>query len=613
MKPIFGHVKPDDPEREITQKDQFNTDEVTLSETLVRESLQNSNDARRPEISKIQVRIALQESQPQHSEFWKSLFSELKPHLDACSIPLEGVNLQEPRILSIEDFGTTGLTGNAYGKDESNFQDFWRRVGRSHKGSDKSGSWGLGKIVFPASSKIRTFFGLTVRNNDPTATPLLMGQTVLRYHDVGSTRYDPLGLFAEQSSINEHPFRVPSSDKALIDRFIEACGLTRKSEPGLSIAIPFVRDEITDVKNLIPFVVRNYFFPILTGNLEVEIGGEQINEQSLDEFARKHGGPTLSDGHLIRFIRDMHQIRNGTPSLELPLSWTSQTIDAALGEESLKKLREAYAGRQMIHVRAPISLTPKAGGIQSGHFDLFLRQAEPGAKVTPLFVRGSITVPGESQFFPSKQAFAALVASDGVVSKFLRDAENPAHTRWNGQAERLQENWKSASIRLSQIRHSLRGLYESLAQAVDRIEEDALRDILAVKGSGVTQESKSKPIIRPRVIPKIEPRPKAFNLVKAGSGFLVKSSKNLAAQQLPLSLRIKAGYDVVRGDPFKKHSPFDFDFQKSGELVVSANGATWSAVAANEIQIEASELGFEVRVEGFDTRRDLKLRVGSGS
>src|SRR5436305_1999742 len=81
-------------------------------------------------------------------------------------------------------------------KDDSNMKDFWRRVSRSHKGGDKDGSWGLGKIVFPASSKIRTFFGFTVRNDDENLTPLLMGQAVLRHHVLKGIEYAPIGLFS---------------------------------------------------------------------------------------------------------------------------------------------------------------------------------------------------------------------------------------------------------------------------------------------------------------------------------------------------------------------------------------------------------------------------------
>jgi hypothetical protein len=58
-----------------------------------------------------------------------------------------------------------------------------------------------------------------------------------------------------------------------------------------------------------------------------------------------------------------------------------------------------------------------------------------------------VTLPNEEINFRNRKAFAALVAPDGPVSQFLRDAENPAHTSWNGNAEKLTRNWRAAGSR----------------------------------------------------------------------------------------------------------------------------------------------------------------------
>src|SRR6266446_6036869 len=147
MVPIFRRVDPDAEEQELTQEDQFNTDEVTLAETLVRESLQNSTDAPANGANgAVRVRFDVTEPSLENAEFWRPLLNPLHAHLVAAGIDTAGIDYGLPRLLTIEDFGTSGLTGSYDTKDDSNFQDFWRRVGRSHKGGDKGGSWGLGKI-----------------------------------------------------------------------------------------------------------------------------------------------------------------------------------------------------------------------------------------------------------------------------------------------------------------------------------------------------------------------------------------------------------------------------------------------------------------------------------
>src|SRR5262249_26969705 len=157
-----------------------------------------------------------------------------------------------------------------------------------------------------------------------------------------------------------------------------------------------------------------------------------------------------------------------------------------------------------------------------------------------------------------RQAFAALVATGEPVAAFLRDAENPAHTRWNGNAEKLGENWRAAPGKLTQIRNSLRALYDVLAQATERTEVDALVSILSVKASGPSSATpRRQPVVTPPQIPVLKPSPKIFGVSKLRNGFSVRAGKDLQPAQLPVRIKVRVGYDLTRGDPFKRHSPFD--------------------------------------------------------
>jgi hypothetical protein len=80
-----------------------------------------------------------------------------------------------------------------------------------------------------------------------------MGEALLKHHSIGGSPYHPIGYFAVR---NRTGFRVPSEDPAFIDEFRVAAAVTRTTEPGLSIAIPFVRDDIA-LGDMVPYVVRN--------------------------------------------------------------------------------------------------------------------------------------------------------------------------------------------------------------------------------------------------------------------------------------------------------------------------------------------------------------------
>lgn len=603
MQLLFREKKADEVEQEVTQRDQFNTDEVGLVATLVREPHQNSLDAKSAgNTGAVKTRIRIVEPREGTREFFHSIFSGLETHLRASEIEIAGIDFGMPRLLLIEDFGTTGLHGRYDDPDdEGSFNDFWRRIGRSHKSGTYSGRWGLGKLVFSSVSRIRTFFGLTIRDNDTSRQQLLMGQTVLSTHRIGQKKYAPHAFYAIPG---QEGLQIPVSDLSYISQFREACGITRVNEPGLSIIIPFFLDELTS-KTMIPELLKNYFFPILTSRLEVDVEGELINSTTFDALSRIYAtGQTFAAGHLTEFIRKIHAASSAAPDAELKDTWPGN-FEASIESEMLTRLRKKYmVDGQLIHVQTPITLKRKNGKLEQSHFSLFLQKAPEGVRSETLYVRGSITVPDEARYFRARQIFGALVATESSIVEFLGDAENPAHTKWNGTAEKLSKNWQAGKSRLSEIRNSLDRLHQALAQAVEMREPNALKDFFSVKDAGKVPGPKP-PVVRPP-IPPIPRTPKNFTIDPNQGGFTIKSGPGLAQEKLPIQIKVKAAYDVFRGNPFKLFSPFDFNFNER-ELKIECQGATWRPSSANELLIEVSDINFRLKVSGFDLNRDVMV------
>ena len=163
---------------EPVQRQFFTTNIVGgLSAAIVRESIQNSLDARLKDTSEpvfVEYRLLEIES----TDFVKDLFVNLTEHFDTENSVIEKSHIEELnksiRLLIIEDYNTIGLAGDINedrdpDKNDNkhhNFYWFWRRIGESGKQDEDIGRWGLGKTVFPASSKINTFFGITCRKED---------------------------------------------------------------------------------------------------------------------------------------------------------------------------------------------------------------------------------------------------------------------------------------------------------------------------------------------------------------------------------------------------------------------------------------------------------------
>jgi hypothetical protein len=244
----FSELRPGDKTREPTLGEFFATDAIRdPAEALVREALQNSLDAGVKDgtgqpMETVEMRIFLATGGAALApNVIEEFFTGSWPHFQAPGNGLRNALARDERCayLVIEDFGTSGLTGDVrqwydIPGSKNSFFYFFRAEGRTGKGEEDRGRWGVGKYVFPRSSRANAFFGLTVRRDDNRR--LLMGQAVLKTHACGAKHYKPDGGFGELDG----ELLLPVSDPALIDRFYSAFNLSRGSEPGLSIVIPWI-------------------------------------------------------------------------------------------------------------------------------------------------------------------------------------------------------------------------------------------------------------------------------------------------------------------------------------------------------------------------------------
>lgn len=239
MKWRFVRQLPSHVETEVTQRDQFKNDDVDLSDTIVREAVQNSLDASLEEGSRIEVVFRwIDSSHGLEPEFVKGLFAGQLEHALESGLAVDDVDFARPRALVIEDFGTKGLTGSVVDKDDDNFSDFWRRHGKSHKTGRSRGRWGLGKLVYSTASQLSAFFGVTVRNGDPAHQ--VMGQTVLKLRRVNGVEYPPHAFFADTEGDDELTMiQVPLKDEELVANLATQFSLKRSNRSGLSVVIPF--------------------------------------------------------------------------------------------------------------------------------------------------------------------------------------------------------------------------------------------------------------------------------------------------------------------------------------------------------------------------------------
>lgn len=609
MKWHFSRQLADQVESEVTQRDQFDNDDVNISETIIREALQNSLDAAEGDAATVEVRLALlKDLTPTKVGLLKTMLHSQLEHAEAAGLDLQKVDFEKPSVLVIEDFGTRGLTGSTSEKDDGHFSDFWRRHGKSHKSGKKVGRWGLGKLVFSCASMVGAFYGLTRRAGDDADH--LMGQTVLNLRTIDGITYPPHGYFCDLEN-EEDPYSripVPVKDGDFVSRFIDTFNLRRTKGPGLSIVIPYPSPSLS-LDEMIGIAIANYFYPIITGKLVLGFNDFVVNSENVRSLAHNYAGDHfLQIDPLFDFIEEVS--KGNTESIySIRSGWDA---DGQLDEEDfdagvLEEIRSRFESGELVGLELPLTLKKKDDTEIDTFIKVFMKRPQGLQHGIDLYVRGGLTLPREAKF-KERRALAVLIAEDEPICDFLGDAENAAHTLWTTNTEKLRKNYRGTQPTVTVIKKSLIQMYDLLADITEEVDEDALTQFFWYQEPKSEGGKKRKRQPRPSAPPALPKKKERFKISKSAGGFSLSAGPGLSESMLPVQVRVTVAYDVARGDAFKKWSPHDFDVPKNisthlngGAKLISAAGQTW--------HLEVTAKDFGLTVSGFDENRDLKARV----
>ena len=612
---FFPPLLPSQVETEVTQRDQFSNDDIELSETIVREVIQNSLDAAIDDSSTVSVSFRfLEKSEKLTETFMKPLFKEQEEHAKVAG--LEDVDFTNPRALVIEDFGTKGLTGSLDTKDENNFSDFWRRHGKSHKTGKSRGRWGLGKLVYSTTSQIGVFWGATVRAEDPNIH--LMGQTVLNLRKYKGKEYPPHAFFSDINSPGD-PYKeipVPIKNRKLVNEFVERFSLERSKKPGLSIIIPFPNPSFK-LERMISVAISNYFYPIVTNQLTLKFNETEINSANVRNYAHKYASADITDiDILFDFIKAVNSYKD-----ELKLILNKEYINERLtkndlNEKVFKATKTKFDNNELISFKIPLILKKKNNRKVQTFFEVYIQKPSNLEVGRDLYVRDGLTLPGESKL-KHKLVLSAVVAEDEEICSFLGDAENAAHTKWIQSAEKVKRNYKDPQKTIRFIKNSIVELVELLSEEENFEDTNVLTDFFWTNDETIPSERPTPTPPKPEdppTPPKPEdpppppPRLREWEINKANGGFSIISTNDLNSNKLPITKTIKLAYDLVgTKKPFEKYKTYDFSLGVNGTIEVITN-AEIEERRENYVKLKITKLPFEFTALGFDEHRDLKIK-----
>ncbi len=626
---------------------EFFTAAADLPDRLVRESIQNSLDARRPGET-VKVRFAFSGAEralpvEKARQYLIGLRSHIQAVADGPADSAEAAAMrsalecldQPMTYLTVGDSGTTGLLGEVDANRErevgNDFWGFFRSVGISPKGEDSGGSWGLGKWVFPDASSINAYLGVTRR--DAEDRDLLMGMAMLKTHHLsGDNKYPPYGYFAAASDSDDDewlPLPVDSggTPNGLVAQAIRDFSLDRRLEgSGLSVVVPYPREsaEGDDEAALTPAtiaraVVIQYFIPIVRGHLEVEIvkPGERPREIDSEtiEVELGHIAPPRRDDNSLPALRGAIQLARWADRLrdeehiELPAPHRSDALD----DLDLPSLRESYDQSERLAFRLTLNARRRDPDTTTPvSFRLYLERDDDLPRGHDYFVRGHLRIPGMDHIGSHKARALVLVDGDSELGHLLRDAEGPAHATWDPQAQRLKDRWIGGYDRVQRVRRAALLILQRLVERPEERQFDALADLFpsdldAARGRSRRQRSGTEKPDPPGPGPIVPKAPPPVRLSDIEGGFSFRASPGAAANGSIWDLRF--AYDVVRGGKGRAFRQFEQganqgapDFSLQNGLAVESDGCQLEVTGDNAMRVEVRSDDFRLTVTGLDER-----------
>jgi len=592
------------------------------AQALVREAIQNSLDARNGD-DVVCVRFFISGRShalsPDRARVW---FGDAWPHLTADANGLRAVPpapVACPFIV-VEDFGTIGLKGDPGQSlmpartDENHFFGFFRAEGLSTKTTDKGGRWGVGKFIFMRSSSINTMLGLTVRADDRRR--LLMGWTVLKHHRLNNTEYTPDGRMGVEGVEGAEPLILPIEDAQTIDQLIRDFSLRRdRGVPGLSVIVPYCDGSI-DVEDVRKAVLRDYFYPILFGRLNVII--DDASESQAIRFDAESLPAYVADeqSQVDRGLKsvidlDMWAREAGSSGLieildcgkNTPPQWSESLFPEGLGESLARKFRLG----ESLALRVPVWIHEIGKRPIRSYFDLYIQHDRDDRGYPPVYIRNGIVIPRvrERRVY-GHRVLVIIVVDDAGLGQLLGDAETPAHTHWSKDTEKFKNKYEHGEQCINFVKDAPAKLADILSRVDDEVDRFILASFFPRPAVDEGLPDPNRPDSPDTPVP---PRPpvtsKPFRIDQFEGGFTVAAGDR---RPLPSEIEICIAYDRTRGNPLKKYHKADFQIK---DLQVDLAGVTELSRSDNQIRVRIVNEAFRVRVTGFDTNRDLYVRAAA--
>jgi len=319
------------------------------------------------------------------------------------------------RVLHVIDSGTTGLTGDPT-LPTSKLRKLLMEIGGSQKlseGATSGGSYGFGKAVYSASSRIAVIFAYS-RTENAAGQPMsiLMGCAYHQAHEFAGKRTSGRGFFGMETKLDS-AVRYDAFTGVEADRLAEDLNMERaENDIGTTIAIVDCPLSMEDIKR---GVERSWWPKLRRDNFRVKL---------IDEVGQRLYPRPLQDPDLRPFV---------------------EAFDVALGRSPVQS---GKSRRKIPSIKEPSK--------QIGQLGLFVMidSEEADEQTEKEDLRDTIALvrsPGMVVQYYGKRGVnhppvAGVFLADERIDEILRRCEPPEHNRWDARADRLDPAQRESEI-----------------------------------------------------------------------------------------------------------------------------------------------------------------------
>lgn len=489
--------------------------DLTTTDVLVREAVQNSLDERRSDINRpVTVRferrtltgedkrkfvdsLSLGELSERRTSFTQSLdwFSDGNAVLDAIDDP----TVPFP-VLIISDFDANGLGGrwNRRSSKDDRFFNLVLSIGGSLKWEDednadtgrKLGSYGYGKMAFAMCSDIRVVAYYSTFDSDDGSEGVrcrAMATAFLPPHTQDDIDYAGQAYFGDDSGEDRIPRKPLADQKA--HEWAGTLGLTQRKEErtGVTIVIPAARSSIGEIVEC----CEKWWWPRMRDPEPLRrVVFEFVDDDNAARKCHPRSRPGLS--HVMDCFKLIPSGLSGDGYINHAVTVIPEGQRRAAGQLVLKSIQSSIDADSHGEFTNSIAL-----------------------------VRDGLVIRYESRFaHEDKPAVAGVFvpSSDFDIHQALVLSEPPSHDDWVENAERLRGQYKWAREFIRLMKNRIRNLTRDFQTSQAPLHESASTNSAAFlrKALGPLFGSPKNRTPRPPVPP--HPQRRAFTISTRQSG-----------------------------------------------------------------------------------------------